>query len=234
MTVWIGYDEGTKTGAYSGQGFPYAGELTFVNCEIEGLGANWGKKNTFENCTFSVAKDWCISIQEFSQGWNDTDHSTTFVFKNCTFSSGTGEFINVYLNCLKNNDETDTNPCLFGKAKFDITVDGCTFNNTWSEGSSNTNSGRAAVFIKSKFADTKHSINCDLTFKGTNKYEGTFGTNSFTMAEGSTYKTTYDASWKNLFAVVDKADGSYKWSSLGNITVKNGDTILYQNTASAQ
>ena len=223
MTVWIGYDEGTKTGSYSGQGFPYAGELTFANCDIEGLGSHWGKKNTFENCTFSVAKDWCISIQEFSQGWNATDHSTTFVFKNCTFSSGTGEFINVYLNCLKNTDETNTNLCLFGKAKFDITVEDCKFINTWTSGSGN--SGRAAVFIKSRFADTKHSIYCDLTFKGTNTYKGTFGTSSFAPSDEQ-YKEAYEQNWRELFAVVEKSSG-YAWTTTGNVTVKNGEEVIY-------
>ncbi len=225
MTVNVGVYKGSDK-SYSGQGIANATSLTMENCKIEGYAANWGKKNTFNNCTFESPKDWCIDVIEFGayvSGVKSVD--VTYIFKGCTFSSGTGEFIDVYHTCT---DSTCT-------TKYNITVEDCTFNNTWASGTEGLeNSGRAAVFIKTKIKAGYHGINCELTFKGTNTYNGMFDkTKDYVPEEGNQYKAGYTESWQKLFAVVNK-DGDYSWDSKnGNVTVKNGETVLFKTTASS-
>ena len=225
MTVSVGVYKGSDSN-YSGQGIANATSLTMENCKIEGYAANWGKKNTFNNCTFESPKDWCIDVIEFGAYVSDVKSvDVTYIFKGCTFSSGTGEFIDVYHTC---KDSTCT-------TKYNITVEDCTFNNTWASGTEGLeNSNRAAVFIKTKVDTGEHGTNCELTFKGTNTYNGTFDkTKAYAPDDNSTYKAGYTESWQKLFAVVDKDGNTYSWDSKnGNVTVKNGETVLFKTTAS--
>ena len=226
MTVNVGVYKGSDK-SYSGQGIANATSLTMENCKIEGYAANWGKKNTFNNCTFESPKDWCIDVIEFGayvSGVKSVD--VTYIFKGCTFSSGTGEFIDVYHTCTDSSCTT----------KYNITVEDCTFNNTWTAPATGAegpeNSGRAAVFIKTKVNTGDHGTNCELTFKGTNTYNGTFDkTKAYAPDEGNQYKAGYTESWQKLFAVVDNRSG-YAWTTTtsGQVIIKNGTEVLYQNS----
>ena len=113
------------------QGFVRAGAVRFENCIIKGMGANWGVGDVvFDNCEF---------VNDAYNLW--TYAGSSFTFNNCTFTSDSGKFINVY---------RQGNP----DAIVDVTLNNCKFINKGATAS------KAAVNIKSQCAWNVTINNC--------------------------------------------------------------------------
>lgn len=83
-------------------GFIRAGDMTFENCIIKGMGANWGSGDVvFNNCTFQYPdtyNEWTYNLWTYS--------GKSFSFDGCTFETklgggdetnpGKAKFVNVY------------------------------------------------------------------------------------------------------------------------------------------
>ena len=111
------------------QGFVRAGAITFENCTIKGMGANWGVGDVvFDECEFVFA-------DEYNQWTNSlwTYGGASFTFNKCTFTSKNGKFINVYRQA---NPDT----------VIDVTLNECKFINKAAT------ANKAAVNIKSQCA----------------------------------------------------------------------------------
>ena len=101
-------------------GFIRAGDMTFENCIIKGMGANWGSGDVvFNNCTFQYPdtyNEWTYNLWTYS--------GKSFSFDGCTFETklgggdttnpGKAKFVNVY-----NQAESTT--------QVEITATNCTF-----------------------------------------------------------------------------------------------------------
>ena len=101
-------------------GFIRAGDMTFENCIIKGMGANWGSGDVvFNNCTFQYPdtyNEWTYNLWTYS--------GKSFSFNGCTFETklgggdttnpGKAKFVNVY-----NQAESTT--------EVKITATNCTF-----------------------------------------------------------------------------------------------------------
>ena len=101
-------------------GFIRAGDMTFENCIIKGMGANWGSGDVvFNNCTFQYPdtyNEWTYNLWTYS--------GKSFSFNGCTFETklgggdetnpGKAKFVNVY-----NQAESTT--------QVEITATNCTF-----------------------------------------------------------------------------------------------------------
>ena len=101
-------------------GFIRAGNMTFENCIIKGMGANWGSGDVvFNNCTFQYPdtyNEWTYNLWTYS--------GKSFSFNGCTFETklgggdttnpGKAKFVNVY-----NQAESTT--------QVEITATNCTF-----------------------------------------------------------------------------------------------------------
>ncbi len=101
-------------------GFIRAGDMTFDNCIIKGMGANWGSGDVvFNSCTFQYPdtyNEWTYNLWTYS--------GKSFAFNGCTFETklgggdetnpGKAKFVNVY-----NQAESTT--------QVEITATNCTF-----------------------------------------------------------------------------------------------------------
>ena len=101
-------------------GFIRAGDMTFENCIIKGMGANWGSGDVvFNNCIFQypdIYNEWTYNLWTYS--------GKSFSFNGCTFETklgggdttnpGKAKFVNVY-----NQAESTT--------QVEITATNCTF-----------------------------------------------------------------------------------------------------------
>ena len=110
-------------------GFVRAGNMTFVNCSIKGMGSHWGTGDVvFNNCTFQYPdsyNEWTYNLWLYS--------GNSFTFDGCTFETkigggdennpGKGKFINVYNQGNPTTQVTVTaNNCTFTTDVIDESV----------------------------------------------------------------------------------------------------------------
>ena len=110
-------------------GFVRAGDMTFENVTIKGMGSHWGKGNvTFTNCSFVYPdegyNEWTYNLWTYS--------GSSFTFNNCTFHSklgggseaspARGKFVNVYNQAKEGTVSVSLDTCTFVTVKEDGTT----------------------------------------------------------------------------------------------------------------